>query len=1025
MGSWTGFLLTYLLGGVTFIPLVLATILLHAYWTLPVRDHAQETRADDADSIVQPGDETTDLKATLKGQKEELKSRPADASDTAAGYFAVCREYVPMGIDAKPIERSTPIGSTTVAAPSRSVYQAMYQTIFDRKQSSGPDTNSGASLRPKKAGNVFYVVLRHGHLMLFDDEEQLEVRHVISLAHHDISIYSGGDVTPEGELFIKRNALCLTRKEATIGVSPDTQMSKPFYLFSENCSAKEDFYFSMIKNQEHVFGATSKAPQPQNFDVKDIISLVQRLHASEEHMQTRWLNALIGRIFLSIYKTRDLENEIREKITKKLSRVKRPSFLTRISLQDVDTGDAAPYITNPRLRDLTVEGEFVMEADIKYTGCTRLGIAATARIDLGPRFKAREVNLEIAAVLKKLEGHILFKIKPPPSNRIWFSFQTMPKLEMSIEPIVSSRQITYTVILRQIENRIKEVFAETLVHPFWDDIPFSKTEHKEWRGGIFAGDDAVVHSEDYEEIAAALGDVDEVAHIEQTGAPSSAAAPEVTPTPGIEKSHTISHDHSAPNGFWARRTNKMKPPPTSSQQASASTTAVDTKHAQPIAEAPRLMRQGSFSASTPIISTDPTNAETFKPSPASPDGEEAVRVMASVAARSTPSSPEQRPVKKFSQPSMGDKSLPEKPEASSTDSLAVDGSYGQSLTPTGRRNTASSIDSAGSSSPAPSVKGSRFRGAKLLRPERYIPTPSTNGGGTPERKSATLAAVSNAAATAKRWGWNALQSRNGQGPDGRKLSDPPAVDLNQPMGRGQPLPPPGTPLPGPERRSSKVAVPKRSPVQPPTLPNRQSTTSVDQTKTVRRPVPVPPLPRRRRVSEAYLDDEGGTDENVLVVEVPADSQPSSPLMPLHEGFDEHGGDAPISAVGPKHAWVEDVADEDTASRGSSGFSRPSTGTPKGLAEPHEVHTERERRGRTPPDLPQRRKARTPPELPQRRIMPDTEDEEEAWANWLENQEIRELDIEEEDEPAEEKAAGADDKSRRVADAAAAAAMALS
>ena len=43
------------------------------------------------------------------------------------------------------------------------------------------------------------------------------------------------------------------------------------------------------------------------------------------------------------------------------------------------------------------------------------------------------------------------------------TIMTMPKMEMAIEPIVSSRQITYTVILRQIENRIKEVVAETLV----------------------------------------------------------------------------------------------------------------------------------------------------------------------------------------------------------------------------------------------------------------------------------------------------------------------------------------------------------------------------------------------------------------------------------------------------------------------------------------------------------------------------------------------------------------------------------
>ena len=94
----------------------------------------------------------------------------------------------------------------------------MYRSIFDRKQAPNPlDDNKGVSQRPKKAGNVFYVVLRfvseptaavemegtdaryryrHGHLMLFDDDEQLEVRHVISLAHHHVSIYSGGDRTP-------------------------------------------------------------------------------------------------------------------------------------------------------------------------------------------------------------------------------------------------------------------------------------------------------------------------------------------------------------------------------------------------------------------------------------------------------------------------------------------------------------------------------------------------------------------------------------------------------------------------------------------------------------------------------------------------------------------------------------------------------------------------------------------------------------------------------------------------------------
>ena len=180
--------------------------------------------------------------------------------------------------------------------------------------------------------------------------------------------------------------------------------------------------------------------------------------------------------------------------------MKTPSFLQDIKLRKIHTGDGPPIFTNFILKDLNVEGECVVEADVKYTGNLRVEFSAVLKIDLGPRFKAREVTVVLAVVLKKIKGHVLFKVKPPPSNRIWFSFQTMPQMDMEIQPIVSARQITYPVILRQIEHRIKEVVVETLVQPFWDDIPFFKTEHKKWRGGIFEGDDAVVSSDDPEEM---------------------------------------------------------------------------------------------------------------------------------------------------------------------------------------------------------------------------------------------------------------------------------------------------------------------------------------------------------------------------------------------------------------------------------------------------------------------------------------------------------------------------------------------
>lgn len=158
--SWTAFLLTYLLGGITFLPLVISVVLVHAYITFPHRQDAEPPQASTDDDLVQPND---DIDALQAARKDEARQRASQHdSDVAAGYFAVCREYTPMGINAKPIERSTPVGSTAVAAPSPSVYQTMYRTIFDRKPVTGPlDNNKSMSQRPKKAGNVFYVVLRY------------------------------------------------------------------------------------------------------------------------------------------------------------------------------------------------------------------------------------------------------------------------------------------------------------------------------------------------------------------------------------------------------------------------------------------------------------------------------------------------------------------------------------------------------------------------------------------------------------------------------------------------------------------------------------------------------------------------------------------------------------------------------------------------------------------------------------------------------------------------------------------------
>lgn len=157
MGGFLGSLFIYILGGLTFPFLLIAGVLTHAYLTFPIVD---DTREHEQDSIRHPGD-GDDVDQARRSLDEKFRRKESHEEGVAAGYFAVTREFVPSGVNGKPPERTTPVGSTTVSAASPSVYQSMYRSIFDRKATSNPLDNKGAGRTVKRASNVFYVVLRY------------------------------------------------------------------------------------------------------------------------------------------------------------------------------------------------------------------------------------------------------------------------------------------------------------------------------------------------------------------------------------------------------------------------------------------------------------------------------------------------------------------------------------------------------------------------------------------------------------------------------------------------------------------------------------------------------------------------------------------------------------------------------------------------------------------------------------------------------------------------------------------------
>ena len=847
------FIAVYLLGGLTFLPGLLLFILLHAYFVFPTSNSISISEKAATHPLRDNQDDGQNIQSRSGASGLAEKFHRRHESDVAAGYFAVCREYVPGGINGKPPERTTPVGAV-VALESPSVYQSMYRSLFDRKQGPSLDSAKVNGKTAKRARNVFFVVLRHGHLMLYEDSEQMEVKHVISLELHDVGIYSGEELIPEGELWIKRNAIRLSRK-----LEDPASTSKPFFFFSENCSEKEDFYFALLQNQDVKADALDNPPRPQQYETSHMIGLVQKLHSSEEYMQSRWINGLVGRLFLALYKTRTMEDFVRKKIIKKIARVKKPAFLSEIVLQKIDMGDSAPQISNPRLKDLTIDGDCCAEADFKYSGSFRLEIKANARIDLGTRFKAREFNLVLAVVVKKLSGHGLMKVKPPPSNRIWISFETMPEMEMAIEPIVSSRQITYGIILRAIESRIREVVAETVVLPHWDDSPFTDTSTQKFRGGIWIGDNITAHSQPQHTKIPDEAPEDEADNDVEIGSASIAHGLAQTKDNRVISMPDL--PGASPSILVPKvATNQMQGIQNPSREGMS--TGLQKRE-----DPPKAMRSRSFAAAAnPLLSMDTARIDSTQMEHNRKSQKDAASIIKAISSKSPATSPSETPDGlAITAPTLWENS--KSPDGTSSLLFDTEDFSEKQPLPTATESSSqaslsSTTTSVSSLSAKPAIADNvpqpQGLGREVLHP-------------IPLEKRQSMATLGAATAAAKNWGWGvfgrSLDQRNSN-----HLNQDRAGIPSQPVGRGQPLPPPGQPLPFPEGARSKakfVNTTRRKSV----IPLNQFERKQDEVK-VRAETP-PPLPVRKRQAQDTVDH--ASDEGLLVVEAPPDSEPSSPV----------------------------------------------------------------------------------------------------------------------------------------------------
>jgi hypothetical protein len=377
-----------------------------------------------------------------------------------------------------------------------------------------PDDNSGSIMSGiqsyvsgkstlKKRKEHYFALLKFGTLFLFDSENQSECKLVIPIHSYKASLYP--EKLLDHEVYARPNAIKLTRSHAskeadkmTLASAPVAEQKKviaeeeefaagdEFYIFCDKPVDKEDWFFAFLE-------ASSAMPsdptlpnieQVDNtrFDQIALNQLIKTLQEDSGHRHAQWLNAIFGRIFLSVYKTDRINELIYHKVAKKARKVKRPGFVGEISVQNVTAGHSLPYITRPKLLSLSQSGELQAQANIHYAGSFRLEIATDITWSYSSMMKPIKVHVVLAVMLKKLTGKILVKIKAPPTNRLWIGFYEPPQMDWKIEPIVSDKAIKLSMVTNAIESKIREFMIENMVLPNMDDFPFFETDGL---GGIF------------------------------------------------------------------------------------------------------------------------------------------------------------------------------------------------------------------------------------------------------------------------------------------------------------------------------------------------------------------------------------------------------------------------------------------------------------------------------------------------------------------------------------------------------------
>lgn len=97
--------------------------------------------------------------------------------------------------------------------------------------------------------------------------------------------------------------------------------------------------------------------------------------------QDAWLNAIIGRLFVSLHTSPRIRNYLLRMLNRDAFR-ETSKYLTDLRVDEIEVGECAPTFSKMRLINVDVHGDLQIEVNVEYAGGLNAKAAATALVPL-------------------------------------------------------------------------------------------------------------------------------------------------------------------------------------------------------------------------------------------------------------------------------------------------------------------------------------------------------------------------------------------------------------------------------------------------------------------------------------------------------------------------------------------------------------------------------------------------------------------------------------------------------------------